>query len=356
MTDQNREAKKQTILKRFALVGLLGITVLIAWLGVQIVKIAPSAFSSLASVADSVYQTRSHADFDLLTTTNSDVIKSEETVRVTWNEAPQAGNFFIFYDCIDGVSIDRVKDDGSEALVCNTDYNLGDIKSVQLKIASEKARFTDVPFSISFFADGAIRPLANVTDMVTVVNANIKPITVTSATETRDNDQKEDDKKSDVVIEVTPTNSESTVTKPPITNETVIDNSSKEIVYEYTTPTSNPAGYTDLAITYLGIGKIINNKFVPVIALKDGDDGAIRFSVKNTGTKTSKDWTYSVSLPDGLSHYSKSQAVLKPNEQAIISVGFPITTNTDTLVSGSIITSDDLDRTNNNFAWKVRID
>lgn len=364
MTDQNREVKKQTILKRFALAGLLGIIILIAWLGVQVVTLAPSAFSSLASIADSVYQTRSNADFDLLTTTNSDVIKSEETVRVTWNEAPQNGNFSLLFACVDGVSIDHVKATGDEALICDTDYDLGDINSVQLRIASEKTRFTDVPFTISFLADGAVRPLANVTDMVTVVNAEINPITIAANDDSNDNDDTElPTDNSDVVIEVTtPETPVDPEPEPEIateTNETVIGTTpGEEVTYEYTytIPTSNPDGYTDLEITYLGIGEIKDGKFVAVSKLEEGDDGAIQFSVKNVGTKTSKDWVYSVSLPDDLSHYSKDQDELKPNEEAVISVGFPVTTDKDSLVSGSIITSSDLDRTNNNFAWNVQID
>ncbi len=56
--------------------------------------------------------------------------------------------------------------------------------------------------------------------------------------------------------------------------------------------------------------------------IKTEEAGAIQFEVKNYGTKTSEKWTFDVKLPDGSTYTSKKQAPLKPNERAVLTIGF----------------------------------
>ena len=44
--------KKQSVLKTLAIIGFIGIIIFIAWASVQLVNVLPSAFSSLASLAE----------------------------------------------------------------------------------------------------------------------------------------------------------------------------------------------------------------------------------------------------------------------------------------------------------------
>jgi|GEM_PF-1769686 len=88
-------------------------------------------------------------------------------------------------------------------------------------------------------------------------------------------------------------------------------------------PTSDPNGYTDLALMSLTFGTVDNaSRFIPTTELSRKDDGAMQFVVKNVGTKTSTSWTFSVELPNGNDFNSKVQLPLKPSESATLTILF----------------------------------
>ena len=121
----------------------------------------------------------------------------------------------------------------------------------------------------------------------------------------------------------------------------------------YAIPTSDPNGLTDLSTRFLSIGTIVGNTFFAG-EVKQDEKGAIQFEVKNYGTKTSKEWTYSVTLPNGGTYQSDNQNPLKPNERALVTIGFPTIDKSTHKFVVSIKESSDRNSANNEFTETVK--
>jgi hypothetical protein len=122
--------------------------------------------------------------------------------------------------------------------------------------------------------------------------------------------------------------------------------------YVYEIPTSNPNGNADLGARYLFIGEIENNQFVPG-AIAENAAGAVQFEVKNFGTKTSRNWSFTVSLPGGGTYESSSQSPLKPNERAVLTVGFSGADVRSHTFQVEVDLASDSNQGNNDFAQRV---
>lgn len=312
--------KKGSVLKTLAITGFFAIIILIAWLSVQLVAVIPGAFSSLASLAEGVNQYQQsivepEPTVPLVVTSNTTLVNAGGNVDISWNTAQANGSYVFSYQCAEGVAIDIVDTDGVQNIECETNYNLGDTDSVSLAIDSVKNRYVDVVYSVSFLETDSAEPRATGDATLTVVNSDISNIIVNTE-ETTDNEIES----SEETLEIATENSE-----PEVDTPAVIPTTPPTPVYEqefvYTIPTSDPNGRTDLATRFLFTGAISNNTFTPGVIDKD-EDGAIQFEVKNLGTKTSGNWTFTVSLPNGGTYESDSQKPLKPNERAVLTIGF----------------------------------
>jgi hypothetical protein len=84
-------------------------------------------------------------------------------------------------------------------------------------------------------------------------------------------------------------------------------------------PASDPNGDVDLEVSILATGIIHPQKktFIEQDFMDINDRGAVRFQVKNIGTKTSEEWKYRVNLPTDPDHTydSDEQMGLKPGER-----------------------------------------
>jgi hypothetical protein len=122
--------------------------------------------------------------------------------------------------------------------------------------------------------------------------------------------------------------------------------------FAYAIPVSDPNGVTDLGTSYVGVGEVINQTFIagPVSA---DNDGAIQFIVKNFGTKTSRDWSFSVTLPSGGTYESPTQEPLKPNERAVLTIGFPAGGDDSHTFAVSVDESSDRNSRNDSFSQSV---
>ena len=136
--------------------------------------------------------------------------------------------------------------------------------------------------------------------------------------------------------------------------QVILLNSSQEILYFF--PTSHPNGFVDLKITYLGIGTFENETFVQSGTFNSTLKGAFKFEVRNIGTKTSDDWTLEAVLPSGFTYVSDSQAQLRPNETATLTLGFtPEADSSTATISSTVIEENDTKEGNNSFTWSVKI-
>ena len=231
--------------------------------------------------------------------------------------------------------------DGVKSIQCENNYNIGNVDTITLVIDSEKNRYSDIAYSISFLGTSDTRPRAVGNASFTVFNATISD----SIASSEDIEEPE--------VDVTPDITPATSTTPSAPS-TPVTPPAPEYVQEYTysIPTSNPNGATDLATRYLFTGNIKGNTFTPSI-INQEEDGAIQFEVKNLGTKTSKSWTYTVSLPGGGTYDSKQQSALKPNERVVISIGFPGADVTEHTFKVTVKESTDRNRTNDSFSQRV---
>jgi hypothetical protein len=325
--------------KALAIIGFAATIIIVAWLSIQLVNILPNAFNSLASLREAInQQSEIIADreddeiLDVLSvTSNVNVVNTDDSLSLTWDTANINGTYSFYYLCEDGVSLSIINSStGLRAISCDTNYNIGNIDVLNLRVESENNRFATVDYQISFLAENDINPSAVGSSSFTVVNTAILDISLVDDEETEEVD--------------TETN-----TPPPTTQPTAP-------VYEqefiYAIPTSDPNGKTDLATRYLFAGSINNSRFVPG-AIEQNDSGAIQFEVKNLGTKTSDEWTYSMTLPTGSSYKSDDQKPLEPNQRALITIGFP--TSDEDNFSFRVTIDEDTDRNSNNDRFTHRV-
>ncbi len=329
MKDEIHQQKKDSVLKSLAIFGFIGIIILIAWLSVKLVDLAPNAFSSLASLAETIRKEQTSATTEgtpalatLPFTSNPTLTNAGEPVAISWAAANLPGSYVFSYECAEGVAIDLIDVPNLGSITCNTNYTLGDVTELRFSVDSEKERYTDVRYTISFFGTNDTTPRAIGAAQLTVINSKISSVIATTVT----NDDT-------TVPETTPTTPEpepapapapETPSTPAPTLVTPTPSYTEE-VYTYVIPTSDPAGRTDLGVRFIGTGSIVGNSFVPSL-LTYNKAGALQFEVKNHGTKTSATWTFSVTMPDGSTYRSPAQVALKPNERALLTIGFAAST------------------------------
>lgn len=322
--------KKDSVLKSLAIAGFIGIIILIAWLSIQLVGVVPGAFSSLASIAESLNQYESGINDDdkivpITVTSNTTLAKAGESVELSWATSGISGSYTFSYQCTDGVAVDVNNVEGVQSIACDTNYNIGNIDSLSLTIDSEKERYADMNYTISFLGTNDTEPRGSGTSSITVVNGEIPTVIATNVTDVDIVQNEDTPSESEPVVDtpteevpevVNPIVSTPEVATPPVPTKPVYKQE-----YVYTIPVSDPNGRTDISTKFLNTGTIVSNVFLPG-TIKQSGNGAFQFEVKNLGTKTSGDWTFSVSLPGGNTYNSPVQKPLKPNERAVLTIGF----------------------------------
>lgn len=324
------QKKKDSILKSLAIAGFIGIIILIAWLSIQLVSFIPGAFSSLASIAEGLSQynqtTEQNTSLTPITvTSNTTLVKAGDTVELSWANTLVPGSYTFSYKCTDGIAVDITNIDGIKSIACDTNYNIGNTNLLSLTIDSEKERYADMNYTISFLGTNDVDPRALGTSSVTVINSEIQSILVVNEVKTEETSPVVEPV-TETPTEVEPVNPTPTVTTPEVVTPPTPKPATPtyEQEYVYTIPTSDPNGRTDISTKFLNTGNIIGKTFVAG-AIKQNETGAIQFEVKNLGTKTSGDWTFAVTMPNGSTYNSAKQTPLKPNERAVLTIGFTTT-------------------------------
>ncbi len=318
--DNSKESSKSR--RVFAVVILMVAVIVFSWSAVKIVEIFPSAISSLASIADTVYDYDPKENYSIVVTSDHAIINSSETTSIWWSTTKQTGTYTFNYECQDGVAIDIAsKDRGFTSVSCGNSYDLGSVDKIDLRIDSEKKRSADVTYSIAFFNKNASDSSTSQTQTISVLNSSIaenvptEPESPAPATPTVDEKPEPHDENPVTPTKETP---KPAIIKPVVTTP----------VYTYVLPVSNPNGNTDLAVSNLNVGFQDQAKnFIKSDTLFQNVEGVIQFTVHNIGNKTSDDWTFKAKLPNNLTYTSSIQKPLKPNERAVITLQFSAVTN-----------------------------
>lgn len=335
--EQVPEEQKTALTKTFAIVGFTALLIFVIWLAVQLVSIIPGAFSSLASLADSVYNYDKNQE--LVVSTGNSVVNAGESFTITWTQMRGEGSYSFSYKCTEGVALDAKNSDGEVvSLACDTPLELGNVTSLDVLIASEKARFVDVPYTLTFNKTNDGGNQLSTSKEITIVNATIPTsgVVVTEDIETP-------------VVSKPVTTTPKPVYVPPQTTTVT------KVVYK--APVSNPKGVIDLQISNLKVGTITSGKvFVASKTLDEDKTGAIQFEVKNAGTKTSGTWSYVAHLPSDITYTSPIQVVLKPQERAIITLSFEgIDEKGTEKFDVKVTASGDVKTSNNTVASSVKV-
>ncbi len=361
MQNNSEQQNKSRVLKSLAILGFVGLIIVISWLGIQLVKVLPNAFSSLASLADSVYR---YEPAKLTVANNKVSVTTKESLTVSWQAPQQTGSFAFSYQCADGLTLDMKDSLGNiKALVCDTNYNVGSVSAIELMMQTSKTRFTDLKYRIDFIPSGKSEPSTSGNGSIVVTNPTIaddskvtlepEPPAVATSTPVIPTESATTTKPAVPKPTATTTKPAATTTKPVAPKPTTPTYVQTPV---YGIPTSNPNGFTDLAVSFIASGIMSGNTFKNTALIDNDETGAIQFAVQNLGTKTSNEWTYSAKLPNGETYTSPKQAVLKPNERAVITIGFTVSGMTGVKRYGTTINvSPDSNPRNNQFETAVAV-
>ncbi len=333
MTESSSE--RSALVKLLTLVGMLATVLFVVWLASRVFILLPSAFSSLASIAGEVNDYRPATE--LVLKTEKSIVNSKESFDIHWTDMRQTGAYHFSYACTEGVTLTTRDTSGKLTdVTCAEALTLpATIQSLSLNFTSLKARFTDVPLTLTF--ENKAKKIAFTEEIkMTVVNPSIP----TQEETPRTDDAAKPDTGSDVPVVKPQTPAVSKPIPKPVTTT----------VY----PSSNPNGFTDLKVTTLGSGVLTNGVFTYTPKYHSDVKSALRFDIKNIGTKTSDTWSFSINLPDGQKYTSETQTALKPNEHVEFTIGFGLG-DEDTLakMTTTVKTTSDTNSKNNTSEWSV---
>ncbi len=344
----------QAITKVLAIIGLFALISLIVWFVVQGVRLFPSAFTSLASIAETVggYRPNSELTIDL----EKSIVNSGETFTLRWTDMGK-GSYTFSYVCTTGVLLSvRASDGALREVPCGDALTLtDDVHGLFVSISAREQRFSDVDFQVAFDAQKGDTHVAE--GRVTIVNATVPtrpdvPVVAEVPSKPRSEAVTPDAPKTIALPPKTATTQSPTAVAPSLPQ---VAQGAASVVSLL--PKSYEDGFVDLRAMYLGVGTLENGVFVPKATFTESDTAAFRFEVKNIGTKTSDTWSYALSLPQNVAYTSEPQTGLTPNEKAIFTIGFALgdTTLSSVKVGGEVTTTRDTNNANNKFDWSVKI-
>jgi len=303
--------------------------ILVAWLSTLAITHVPSAFSSLANLVESISGRNERS----LTITNSTTaVRSGDQLTISWHEVSVPGTFTFSYACVHDVVVSIIGENSTRDVRCDSIYSLGAATTTTLIVKSAASGETTVPFTIAFLRTNDIEAKISGSGQFTI------------------SPQTEEEVPSPVTPEVTSTPS------PEPENPPVVATPVPEVPRPTTpvapvvlvVPVSDPNGTTDLAVRFIAIGIQNNTIFTPQTTLQPGRENALRFEVKNHGTKTSDQWSYRVELPDGSTYEAEEQKPLKPNERATLTITFDLPREMTGSVRTSVVIETPSDQTSIN--------
>lgn len=353
MNETSNDGQKTTVIKTLAIIGFIVALIVVAWLAVQAVRLAPQAFNTLAGIADGL-KNEKEPEFTIATGTN--IINAGETLTISWTRPSEDGEYVFSYQCADGIAAEMRDSTGAlSAIGCGVAMPLADNEnSVAVIFSSEKSRFVDVPYTIGFIADG--EELAYEREgLITVVNPTISANGV--AANPSSSASPDTDTTPDLGLR-TGTDEESYAPTPAGTQPATVYRTVPIVVTSV--PVSNPNGDTDLAVTFIGVGtyNTSTKKFTAKSSLDEDQRGALRFEVKNIGTKTSTEWYFTASLPtdSDFTYRSNANAPLAPNERQVVTLQFDnVSEDGDERIVVAVTGGNDAVAVNNSFSKRIEI-
>ncbi len=257
---EGKTSIKDLVLKVLFIIGIIIIIVILAF---SVIRFVPKVFSSFASVASLV---SSPFTSEIEVKSNSSELNTNDTFALTWEYKPkEIGDYYFRYDCVEGVSINIISNEGVKGMLCNTQYNLGTSKNANFKVnLNKKNSFVDFPVVIEYASNSGSDVKASGKLTLSVKNEGV----------------------------VTP-NSLSSAT---ITNSEIIN----------TNPTTNPAPQnTNTTYTSKADLSVMN---------VSSNNNQVSFTVMNVGGQSTGIWYFSYLISGESLVYSNPQMSLRSGE------------------------------------------
>jgi hypothetical protein len=305
---------------------------------VQGIRVFPHAFSSLATIADSISNYKNERE--LAITLDKNIVNSGETFKIFWTEMRANGTYHFGYSCAEEVLVSvRTGDGDFRNIGCTDDLELPkEATGLFIMATSRSQRFSTLTFSLRFDAENGDDHITE--SRVTIVNATVPTARVLPSSGAEQGEQKTAETQKPV------TEIPSVTSKPTQPASAIVS----------ILPQSYESGFTDLKISFSAAGTMSGNSFTPTAAFSVGTRAGLRFTVTNIGTKRSDTWTYAIDLPEGR-YESQPQAPLEPNEKALYTIGFdfPESDSTSFTLKGITNEKNDTNTKNNSFSWSVKV-
>ena len=292
------EQAKELVVRGLAAIGFVAVLLLGLWGTVQVVKLTPAVFSSLAAVTTTLTSVFVPQDEEITINTPDSLVLTNSVFELTWSHRGKPANarYTFSYACEERFSLEVSNEGGIyEMLSCDTPFSFtSEANALRLIPLLSEKRLVEVLVTVS-----------SVDEENDTTASHTLPLTVANQFDSEESMQTAEGTQDSVLVPGEQTNEIF-----PVTDSRT---------------TSDPNGEPDLTVRILGIG-IINSEsvFVPTQSVRIGDRGAIRFEISNIGTKKSDNWMFNAVLPTFPMHifHSTSQQALAPGERIEFTLGF----------------------------------
>jgi hypothetical protein len=214
-------------------------------------------------------------------------------------------------------------------LACDEIYDLGSVSSTELAITTE-ADTAEVAYQVLAFTTESTDPIDTAEGVIIVSNPTDEAVVAGESTSATSTEETNEDETAEPTLSPAP---------EPTTEVTFV------------LPVSDPNGFVDLRASFVGVGTE-RGGITPT--LEQDSSGVFFFMVRNTGTKTSDSWDFTVALPDDRTYRSERQAPLKPNERATLALTIDTDDDNNHNFVVEVDTDEDRNRANNEFNERVR--
>lgn len=323
---------RKAILRTLSIFAFIFVIIIGIFGSLMLARSIPNLFSGTASAISSIFtssnngtekgegtSTNGGTAQSLVVSASTDIVTNNQAFTLSWGHSGKTtdGTYAFHYDCTDGISFTSPT---GQSIACGTPFTLENAGSVALTTHASTTVDKEISLWVDFIPQGAGQAAIWNAVQVTVkkaVNTGSAPGSTGTGT---------------------------TITYPVV-------------------PVSDPNGFVDLSVRVVGVGVVnaSSGTFYPTTYPSRSslsDRIAIRFEVKNEGTKTSPQWFFRANLPTTQTYTFNSQAqqALRPGESIIFTLAFDGFVNSNTGVasvtvdpSGYIAESNE----NNNYISQV---
>lgn len=303
-------------IKALSVLGGLTLIAGVVWVGARGLVLFPNVESALATAVASVQSLFIPAERIVVSTVDSQIVVNKP-FTLTWEHRNKSaeGSYTFSYECSDVVHLARRVAGTDTTLFCNTPLSLtADEKEITLVAVGGVTGVVTIPVSVRFTENNSSIVSREGTRTLLVQDTYFDTATSTTAS----------------VVSGTTTATTTATNTNPI---------GQTITVPITVPPfSDPNGKPDLAPRVIAVG-LVDTKtgvFTEVDdiphTLPTGKRGAIKFEVRNDGTKETSDWKFEVALPTSpdYTYTSATQQSLFPGDRIEYVIGFDRVRNADT--------------------------